>query len=174
MTRSTSETKYEYQGTGFNPEGPAGVEGQTAPAYKDLQNMVGKATQTQTVRNEEINKRTIDEERSPSMDRVTVSVNIDAYGRARSTTRAGRDTSRRYHRARIPVRSAEDLKAAESLIQNAIGFDAPGRTRSRFRTSQFDRTAQFRAEDAEYLRKQQIGQIILFSLIGLAFSWYPS
>ena len=41
-----SKTTYEYQGTGFNPEGPAGIEGQTAPAYKDLQNMVGKATQT--------------------------------------------------------------------------------------------------------------------------------
>jgi flagellar M-ring protein FliF len=42
VTRSTSETTYEYQGTGFNPEGPAGAEGQTAPAYKDLQNMVAR------------------------------------------------------------------------------------------------------------------------------------
>jgi flagellar M-ring protein FliF len=32
----------------------------------------------------------------------------------------------------------------------------------------FDRTAQFKAEDSDYLRNVQIKQILLFSLVGLA------
>ena len=169
VTRSTSETKYEYQGTGFNPEGPAGAEGQTAPAYKDLQNMVGKATQTQTLRNEEINKRTIDEERSPSIDRVTVSVNIDGVWtkkldeKGKPVLKPDGGIDRTYE----PVPAA-DLKAAESLIQDAIGYDRARGDSVTVQNIRFDRAAQFNAEDAEFLRKQQVSQIILFSLIGLA------
>lgn len=169
VTRSTSETKYEYQGTGFNPEGPAGTEGQTAPAYKDLQNMVGKATQTQTLKNEEINKRNIDEDRSPSIDRVTVSVNIDGMW-TRKVDEKGNPVVKPdggLERAYESV-PPEELKAAEALIQNAIGYNRARGDSVTVQNIRFDRTAQFRQEDAEFFRKQQVGQIVLFSLIGLA------
>ena len=32
----------QFKGTGFNPEGPPGQEGQTPPAYKDLEGLVGE------------------------------------------------------------------------------------------------------------------------------------
>lgn len=169
VTRSTSETNYEYQGTGFNPEGPAGTEGQTAPAYKDLQNMVGKATQTQTLKNEEINERNTEEDRSPGIDRVTVSVNIDGVwtrkidDKGRPVLRPDGGIEREYEA--IPP---ADLKAAEALIQNAIGYDRARGDSVTVQNIRFDRTAQFRAEDEEFLRRQQVSQIILFSLIGLA------
>ncbi|NLJ46659.1 MAG: flagellar M-ring protein FliF [Treponema sp.] len=169
VTRSTSETRYDYQGTGFNPEGPAGAEGQTAPAYKDLQNMVGKATQTQTLRNEEINKRNIDEDRSPSIDRVTISVNIDGTW-TRKIDEKGRPVIKPdggIEREYEPVPPAE-LKAAEALIQNAVGYNRARGDSVTVQNIRFDRTAQFRAEDEEFLRRQQVSQIILFSLIGLA------
>ncbi|MBL8966880.1 MAG: flagellar M-ring protein FliF, partial [Spirochaetaceae bacterium] len=121
-SKTTSETKWE--GTGFNPEGPAGAEGQTAPAYKDLQNMVGKMTQTSLTQNEEVNKRNVDEERSPTIERVTVSVNIDGQwlwkydekGKLRMTPQGGID------RDYLPV-PPEELKQAEELIKGAVGFD---------------------------------------------------
>lgn len=169
VTRSTSETRYDYQGTGFNPEGPAGAEGQTAPAYKDLQNMVGKATQTQTLRNEEINKRNIDEDRSPSIDRVTISVNIDGTW-TRKIDEKGRPVIKPdggIEREYEPVPPGE-LKAAEALIQNAVGYNRARGDSVTVQNIRFDRTAQFRAEDEEFLRRQQVSQIILFSLIGLA------
>ncbi len=169
VTRSESKTTYEYQGTGFNPEGPAGAEGQTAPAYKDLQNMVGKATQTQTLKNEEINERNTEEDRSPGIDRVTVSVNIDGVW-TRKIDDKGRPVLKpdggieRAYEAIPPA----DLKAAEALIQNAIGYDRARGDSVTVQNIRFDRTAQFRAEDEEFLRRQQVSQIILFSLIGLA------
>ena len=169
VTRSKTETTTEWTGTGFNPEGPAGTEGQTAPAYKDLQNMQGKMTQHSIVQNEEINKRNIDEVSSPMIQRVTVSVNIDGIwkwkyddkGHLKMLPQGGVD------RDYIPIPS-DDLKKAQSLIQDAIGFNQDRGDSVTVQNIAFDRTAQFRAEDSDYLRNVQVRQVVLYSLIGLA------
>jgi len=169
VTRSKTETTTEWQGTGFNPEGPAGTEGQTAPAYKDLQNMQGKMTQRSVVNNEEVNKRNTDEVASPTIQRVTVSVNIDGVwkwsydekGRLKMLPQGGVD------RAYVPI-PAEDVKKAQSLIQDAIGYNKDRGDSVTVQNIAFDRTAQFKAEDSDYLRNVQVKQIVLYSLIGLA------
>jgi flagellar M-ring protein FliF len=169
VTRSKVETTTEWSGTGFNPEGPAGVEGQTPPAYKDLQNMQGTMTQKSVTQNEEVNKRSIDEERSPSIERVTVSVNIDGEwrlkfderGRTLLLPQGGLD------RDYVPI-SPEELRQAQALIQDSIGFDRDRGDSVTVQNIRFDRTAQFRGEDEEYIRRQQITQIVLYSLVGLA------
>jgi flagellar M-ring protein FliF len=169
VTRSKTETNTEWNGTGFNPEGPAGTEGQTAPAYKDLQNMQGKMVQRSVVQNEEINKRNIDEVSSPKIQRVTVSVNIDGIwkwkydekGRLKMMVQGGVD------REYVPV-PAEDVKKAQSLIQDSIGFNQDRGDSVTVQNIAFDRSAQFKAEDSDYLRNVQVRQIVLYSLIGLA------
>jgi len=169
ITRSKTSTGTVWEGTGFNPEGPAGAEGQTAPAYKDLQNMVGKMNQTSVTQNEEVNKRNIDEERSPSIERVTVSVNIDgiwkwkydANGKPLVKPEGG------IEREYVSV-ATEELKQAQSLVQDAIGYDRARGDSVTVQNISFDRLSQFRAEDSAYLRQQQVNQIILYSLIGLA------
>ena len=169
VTRSKTETTTEWTGTGFNPEGPAGAEGQTAPAYKDLQNMQGKMTQRSLVQNEEINKRNIDEVSSPKIQRVTVSVNIDGVwkwkyddrGRLKMLPQGGVD--REY--VSIPV---DDLKKSQALIQDAIGFNQDRGDSVTVQNLAFDRAAQFKAEDSDYLRNVQVRQIVLYSLVGLA------
>jgi Ca-activated chloride channel family protein len=45
ITRSKSTSTTTWHGTGFNPEGPAGLEGQVPPAFKDMSNLYGKMTQ---------------------------------------------------------------------------------------------------------------------------------
>ncbi|MBN2875848.1 MAG: flagellar M-ring protein FliF [Spirochaetales bacterium] len=167
---STEKTTYEYQGTGFNPEGPAGVEGQTAPAYKDLQNMVGKATQTHSIENEALNKRQSVEERSPGIDRVTVSVNIDGVWKWKYNDKG--DPAIRpdggIEREYVQVDPAE-LEAAAALVRDAIGYDRMRGDSVTVRNIQFDRSAQFKSEDEAFLRRQQTDKIILYSLIGVAF-----
>ncbi|MDR2110586.1 MAG: flagellar M-ring protein FliF, partial [Spirochaetaceae bacterium] len=81
ITISESTSNTEWEGTGFNPEGPAGVEGQTTPAFRDISNLFGKVSQQTQSHNEVINSRKIQEERSPKPDRITVSVNIDGQWR---------------------------------------------------------------------------------------------
>jgi flagellar M-ring protein FliF len=169
VTRSKSTSTTTWEGTGFNPEGPAGAEGQTAPAYKDLQNSVGKMTQSTVTQNEEINKRNIDQDVSPSIQRVTVSVNIDgvwrwkydAKGKARLTPQGGID------REYVPI-SPDELKQAEALVQGAIGYDKSRGDTVTVQNISFDRSQQFKAEDQGYFRQQQLNQIILYSLAGLA------
>jgi flagellar M-ring protein FliF len=170
VTLSTEKTTYEYQGTGFNPEGPAGVEGQTAPAYKDLQNMVGKANQTHSIVNEALNTRQSVEERSPGIDRVTVSVNIDGVWKWKYNEKG--DLMLRpdggIEREYIPVSQA-DLDAAAALVRDSIGFDRMRGDSVTVRNIQFDRGAQFKEEDQAFLQRQQTNRIILYSLIGVAF-----
>ncbi len=169
VTRSKTTSSTQWEGTGFNPEGPAGAEGQTAPAYKDLQNSVGKMTQSQLTQNEEINKRNIEEDVSPSIKRVTVSVNIDGVwrwkyddkGKVKVRPQGGID------REYVPIQS-EELKQAESLVQGAIGFDKARGDTVAVQNISYDRTSQFNTEDQGYFRQQQVNSIILYSLVGLA------
>lgn len=169
ITVSKTSNTTTWEGTGFNPEGPAGAEGQTAPAYKDLQNMVGKMTQNQQTNNEDVNKRNIDEVRSPSIGRITVSVNIDGQwrwkydpkGKLQMTVQGGID------RDYVAIQP-EELKQAEALVQNAVGFDKARGDSVTVQNIRFDRTGQFREEDNGWSRQQQVNQIILFSLLGLA------
>jgi Ca-activated chloride channel family protein len=45
ITRSRFSSTTSWHGTGFNPEGPAGLEGQVPPAFKDMSNLYGRMTQ---------------------------------------------------------------------------------------------------------------------------------
>ena len=56
----------EWQGTGFNPQGPAGTEGQNPPVYSDMSNVIGKQTETGVTQNNALNTDQIHREESPS------------------------------------------------------------------------------------------------------------
>ncbi len=67
----------EWTGTGYNPEGPAGVEGQNPPVYSDMSNVIGKSVETGVTQNNVINTEQLHIESSPSYNRITASANID-------------------------------------------------------------------------------------------------
>jgi flagellar M-ring protein FliF len=166
VSSSISETKWE--GTGYNPEGPPGVEGQTPPAFKDMSNLYGRMTQSTKTVNEEINQRMIQEERSPQIDRVTVSVNIDGKwerkfdAKKRPIILPNGSIEREY----TPVPD-EDLRKAESLIRNAIGYNSARGDQVTVQNIPFDRTEEFKAEDDAYFRQKQIQTTIIVFLSGL-------
>ena len=74
---STQTVTKEWQGTGYNPEGPAGVEGQTPPVYSDMSNVIGKSTETGTTINHVQNRTDTTEISSPKPNKISVSVNLD-------------------------------------------------------------------------------------------------
>ncbi|MDR1031154.1 MAG: flagellar M-ring protein FliF [Treponema sp.] len=169
VTRSKTTSSTTWKGTGFTPEGPSGVEGQTAPAFRDMSNLYGEVTQETLVDNEEINKRSIQEERSPNIDRVTVSVNIDGtwsikYDEKRNpVVRPDGSIEREY----APM-SPADLRATQTLIQNAIGYNAARGDSVTVQNIGFDRTKQFADEDTAFFKQKQFQSIILIALGGLA------
>jgi flagellar M-ring protein FliF len=169
ITRSKSTSTTEWEGTGFNPEGPPGVEGQTTPAFRDMSNLYGKVKQETLTNNEEINRRSIQEERSPSIDRVTVSVNIDGqwkwkYDEKKNPVLLSDGSIEREY---TPV-SPEDLRATQVLIQNAVGYNQTRGDAVTVENIRFDRTRQFVEEDAAYFRSKQMQTTILIFLAGLA------
>jgi flagellar M-ring protein FliF len=168
LSESVSETKWE--GTGYNPEGPAGVEGQTPPAFKDMSNLYGRMTQTTRTHNEDINQTVTQEERSPQIDRVTVSVNIDGvwkwkYDEKKNPVILADGTIEREY---IPV-PPEQLRSAQALIRDAVGYNSARNDSVTVQNIPFDRTAQFRDEDAAYFRKKQIQTTVVVFLFGLTF-----
>jgi flagellar M-ring protein FliF len=170
ITRSKTQSNTTWEGTGYNPEGPAGVEGQTAPAFRDMSNLYGKVTQETLVDNEEINKRVIQEERSPSIDRITVSVNIDGtwkikYDEDKNPIIAVDGSLEREY---IPV-SPETLRNAQALIQNAIGYNAARGDSVTVTNIPINREAQFKEEDTAFFKAKQFRITILIFLGGLVF-----
>ncbi len=169
ITRSSSSSSTKWEGTGFNPEGPAGVEGQTPPAFKDMSNLYGKVEQTTLTQNEEINKRQIQEERSPTIDRVTVSVNIDGRWKWKYTEKGEPiltpDGS--IEREYLPIPD-DELKKAATLVQDAIGYNRRRGDSVTVQNIQFDRTKQFVEEDLAFIRQRQFQTTMLLLLAGIA------
>jgi flagellar M-ring protein FliF len=168
ITRSSSTSDTKWEGTGYNPEGPAGVEGQTPPAFKDMSNLYGRMNQETNVHNEEINEKLTKEERSPQIERITVSVNIDGKWKWKFNEKGepvilpDNTIEREY----TPV-PQEQLRAAQSLIQNAIGYNSARGDSVTVQNIPFDRTSEFNEEDAAYFRKKQMQMTVVVFLSGL-------
>ena len=168
VTRSSETATTTYQGTGFNPEGPEGVEGQTAPSYKDTSNLTGLSTQSIVKTNEEIGSRRTSEIVSPEMGRRTVSVNIDGQWRKKKDAKGNliiKDGQ--IEREYIPIPD-EELQKATQAVQDAIGYNALRKDSVSVLNIQFDRMGEFEKEDDAYFRAVQRRWILLISLAGLA------
>jgi flagellar M-ring protein FliF len=168
ITRSQSTSSTKWEGTGFNPEGPAGVEGQTPPAFKDMSNLYGKVEQQTLTQNEEINKRQIQEERSPTINRLTVSVNIDGRWKMKYNDKGepiiNKDNT--IEREYIPI-PEDELKKAQALVQDAIGYNRSRGDSVTVQNIQFDRTKEFAEQDAAFLRQRQFQVTMLLLLVGI-------
>lgn len=167
ISKQTEEEHFE--GTGFNPEGPPGQEGQMPPAYKDLDNLVGKYDRSKVTENQAVNKRNIEQEKSPwEIDRITVSVAIDGIWKKEYNERGevvlNPDGS--IARTYIPV-SDEDLEKATALVRDAVGYSRNRGDSVTVEHLPFDRTREHLEEDEQFRRRAALQRTILYALIGL-------
>ena len=169
ITLSKEVTEEHFEGTGFNPEGPPGQEGQTPPAYKDLSNLVGKYDQSTLIQNEVVNKKSTYEEKSPwSIDRITTGVAIDgAWLRVYNENgQLELNPDGSIKREYTPV-SDEDLSKAEALIKDSVGYDRDRGDSVTVEHISFDRSVQFAAEDEEFRLQRQLRTTIISVIIGI-------
>lgn len=168
VTLSSETASTTWEGTGFNPEGPPGTEGQTPPAYKDMTNLAGLSTQTIVKKNQAIGERRTSEVVSPDLGRRTVSVNIDGIWRKKKDEKGNYIIKNgMIEREYIPI-SDEELRKTESAVRDAIGFDASRKDSVTVTNIPFDRTDEFEKEDSAYFAARQRKLIILISLAGIA------
>jgi len=158
-----------WRGTGFNPEGPSGTEPNVMPAFKDMSNLYGEMTQHQLTENREWNQQLIQEERSPSIaERVTVSVNIDGTWKWKYDEKGNPLilSDKTIEREYTPVPD-EVLRYTEALVRNAIGYNSARGDSVTVTNIPFDRTEEFKLEDAAHFRKKQIQTTIIVFISGL-------
>lgn len=161
----------EWQGTGYNPEGPAGVEGQNPPVYSDMSNVIGKSTETGVTQNNAVNTTHTKEKVAPRPGRVTVSVNIDGEWKKLRDPKTHSymidEKTGSIAREYIPV-SSEELLALTNYVKNAVGYKKDRGDEVTVTNIKIDRSAQFAEEDEEYFKKQQTRRTVLLVLISIA------
>ena len=168
ITLSSETSTTRWQGSGFNPEGPAGVEGQTAPAYKDMSNLYGLSEQSIVKKNELVGQRDTTETVSPSMGRRTVSVNIDGVWSKKRDEKGNIIVKNGAIEREYVAIPTEEIQAAAKAVQDAVGYNRGRGDSVSVLNIKFDRSAQFEKEDEAFLQKQQTQQTILYSLVALA------
>ncbi len=188
---SSQTVTKEWTGTGYNPEGPAGVEGQNPPVYSDMSNVIGKSTETGVTQNNVVNTEHRVEERMPSVDRITASVNIDGKWR-KVTDGSGKpvfvresnieefknlypdweDTNRyRFEighilRVYTPL-TTEELEQVANLIAHALGTDGSNKFRVAVTNLKVDRGPEQDKEDSDILARENTKKTIMLILIGV-------
>jgi len=170
LVLSQSKKDVTFSGTGFNPEGPAGQEGQTPPAYKDLSNLVGNYTDKSEITNNVVNTEKSKIEKSPvRIEKVTIGVALDGTWSKDFDPKTGEiqvETNGSIKRTYHPLTN-EDLQKAKSVLQAAVGYSFPRGDLVTVEHIPFDRTVQFDKEDAEYRAQQNLQRTLLVIIIGL-------
>jgi flagellar M-ring protein FliF len=166
---SQSSNKENFAGTGFNPEGPAGQEGQTPPAYKDLSNLVGNYTKDSQITNNAINTEKSTIEKSPiRIDGVSLAVALDGTWKkvykADGTVEVepNGNIKRTYE-----ALSQQAVQQAKSILQAAIGYNSVRGDQVAVENIAFDRTDQFEKENAQFRAEQQTQSTLLVVIVGL-------
>ena len=165
---STQTVTKEWQGTGYNPEGPAGVEGQTPPVYSDMSNVIGKSTETGTTINHVQNRTDTTEISSPKPNKISVSVNLDGKWKKVKDNEGNliiEDGA--IKREYTPV-SPEDMAEAEKSIKAAMGYDRSRGDQVAVTNIAYDRDDEFLQEDNAYFAALQRKRTILMILIAIA------
>lgn len=160
----------EWQGTGYNPEGPAGVEGQNPPVYTDMTNVIGKSTETGVTQNNVINTKQTKEISSPKIDRISVSVNLDGKWKKVVDPANGNpviDDDGSIKRVYTPL-TQEELAEAEKSIKGAIGYNRDRGDLVVVTNIPYDRDDEFAAEDASYFAAIQRRRTLMLILVAIA------
>jgi len=169
VIRSEKETKEHFEGAGFVPEGPPGVEPNIPPGYKEALQEGTKYDKTESVKNYEISQQISHIESAPyKIERVSVAVWVDGTwkklfdenGKPILLEEGG--IKREY----IP-RTPEELRSYEEIVKGSIGYNPVRKDKVVVQNIQFDRTEEFELEDAYLKRREQLRKTLLSALIAL-------
>ncbi len=170
LVLSEETVSKSYTGTGYNPEGPAGVEGQNPPVYSDMSNVIGKTEENGVKRNYALNEKQIVGVEQPKITRITVSVGILSYWTidrdekgAYKIKEDGSDFVRTEHQI-----SETDRTRIVRLVEGAIGADPNRRDNVVVESIHYEPYEQWQKEFDDYLKKEQRKKTVLFSIIGVA------
>ena len=169
LTISGQTITKEWQGTGYNPEGPAGVEGQTPPVYSDMSNVIGKSTETGTTYNNVINTKQIQRVSAAQISKIAVSVNIDGKWKLLKDKNGKpivNEEDGSLKREYTPL-TPQDISDAEKSIRGGINYDRNRGDTVVVTNIAYDRDKEHADEDAAYFARIQRQRMIVLILIAV-------
>lgn len=160
---SSKVTTEKFEGNGFTPEGPVGTEPNIPPGYKDKDYQKANYQKAETIRNNKFNETLRKIEKQPwELEKVNLAVILDG-----KWTRLGeRKDGKGYERKYTPI-SDEEIQNITDVLKKAIGYDIARGDQISVKHIQKDRTAEFRAEDAELVRQKNMRRMLIASLLTL-------
>ncbi|WP_407428404.1 flagellar basal-body MS-ring/collar protein FliF [Treponema sp.] len=192
---SSQEVKKTWTGTGYNPEGPAGVEGQNPPVYSDMSNVIGQSKEEGNTTNYVYNTEQKHIEKSPSIDRITASANIDGRWEKELdgdnnpvfVTEKNFETLKTKYEEKYPnVEDNDNIRfrlghivrvyrpvpedtriRAASIVQDAIGYNRNRGDSVTITSWPIPREDDWDIEDEAIIRAQQTRKTIMLVLIGV-------
>ncbi|MDX9818993.1 MAG: flagellar basal-body MS-ring/collar protein FliF, partial [Desulfococcus multivorans] len=164
---SEKTTDEQFQGHGWNPEGPAGTEGNTPPGYKASDDQFAKYNKNEQIKNHAVNKTLRKIDRAPyDISRVSVAIAIDGHQSLPKLSSGEYDLDP----TKEPIQEAltpEQLKKAENIVKKAINFDEGRGDQVAVENIMFDRSRYWEELRNEFRKKEQIKKILLAALIGV-------
>jgi flagellar M-ring protein FliF len=165
---SRKNTQENFQGHGWNPEGPAGTDSNTPPGYKAADDQFAKYNKTEDIINNAINKTTRSIARDPQkISRVSVSIAIDGKQDLPRLPNGDYDLDPNKSPVQIPL-TPEELKQAKNIVEKAINSDIVRGDQVAVENIMFDRSSYWASLRDEYKKREQIKMLILAILISLA------
>ncbi len=164
---SEKSTAEDFQGHGWNPQGPAGTESNTPPGYKASDDQFSKYNKQENVRNYVVNKSLKKIQREPyNITSLSVAIAIDGNQSLPKTLDGDVDTDP----SKPPVQVAltkEELKQAENIVKKSINFKEARGDQVAVENIMFDRTKQWQDMREEFLKKERLRKTLLAALIGV-------
>jgi len=164
---SEKATKEHFQGHGWNPEGPAGTEGNKPPGYKASDDQYAKYDKQENITNHAINKSKKKIEKDPyDLDRISVAMAIDSVQDLPRKPDGSYDLDPGKKPVQTPL-TKDELKQAENILKKAVNFNDIRGDQVAVENITFDRTKQWNALRDEYMRKEQMKRMLLAALVGV-------
>lgn len=166
---STKDTREEFKGPTYIPEGPAGTENNIPPGLKEKINRFSHYQKNERIENNEYSRKNTTVKKAPyEIKKIAVAAWIDGVWEkvldkdGNPVVTKGFKIKRNY----LPVKK-ETLRTVQSVIQKAIAYN-PGRgDQVVVEHLQFDRRAEFEKEDEEIRRREQIRRTLIAAVAAL-------
>ena len=164
---SEKTTREKFQGHGWNPEGPAGTEGNTPPGYKASDDQFAKYSKKEDIKNHALNKTNRWIDKAPySTGRVSVAIAIDGLQSLPKTPGGEYDLDPTKEPVQLGL-TQDELKKAENIVKKSINYNEARGDQVAVENIMFDRSKYWESLRAEFRKKEQIKKILLSALIGV-------
>lgn len=167
LTISRKNTKEDFKGHGWNPQGPAGTESNKPAGYKGADDQFSEYSKNENIENNVVNKSEKEIQKDPfDLMKISVAIAIDGQQSLPTLPDGELDLDPSKKPVQTPL-SPEELRQAEDIVKAAVGF-ADGRgDQISVKNIMFDRSRDWKGLRDKERQKEQFKRMALAGLVGL-------